>query len=193
LSIIWQIVAIAVAIVIIVVGLILLVPFEISASGAVSLSATDVNLKVSWLGVTLYRVKPGIGEEPEKRKRKISLSKISRIASLSWNSIPAFEILIRSFKKAVHISRLSANLVFGTGDPADTALVTGCLWSLSWLLRGAFPNVRLSVRPDMEKAVLDGSVNALARVRLLFVVVGFLRAYSKRPFRQFVGEIRSMR
>jgi hypothetical protein len=189
-----EIVAIVFLILFLIVALILLVPFQISASGTVKGSELRFNLKLSWLGITLWRTKQGqVKKEKEQVESKKSKRRPLRLISLFLESIPAIEILVRSVRRAVRIRHLRADLVIGTGDAADTAVLAGVLWSLVSLLGVSFPMADFSVRPDLDNASLDALLNADATIRVGFVLAGFVRAYTKRPFRQFVSEIRMIR
>ena len=127
-------------------------------------------------------------ETPEKRK--FDIRRTVGILSSLRDSIPALSILVRSFKRALHLKRLDINFVFGLGDPADTAIVAGYLWSFAWILNRV-PSVSFSFRPDFEMIGIDGSIRAEAKVRMLFLAIGILRAYSKKPFRKLIREVRT--
>jgi len=192
-----QIVVIVIAIFLILIGMFLLVPFQVFASGSFNSTVRRFDLRVTWLGITLWRSKPrppkAQEEEKPKKRGPPSIGKLLGLISTASNSIPAIEIIFRAIKRAIRLRRLRANLSIGTGDPADTALLAGCLWSLSWIVGGYFPKAYFSIRPDLENASLEGSLDAEAGIRLLFLVVGILRAYSRRPFRQLISEVRRFR
>ena len=79
--------------------------------------------------------------------------------------------------------------IFGLGDPADTAVLAGYLWSFASIFN-RIPSVSLSFRTEFEMTSLEGSMEAEARVTMLFLAIGFLRAYTKKPFRQLIKEVR---
>jgi len=173
--------------------MILLIPFHVVANGSTTLSSTNFQIKFSWLGVTVWKSK---SSDEQKKKAKPETKTPNRrrpvqIISLLWKSYPAIEKLLGSVKKAIRIRRLSADLSFGTGDPADTAILAGYLWSLVGLLDGAFPSVSLSLRPNLEASSFDSSFDAEVAITIGFVLTGFLRAYSRRSFRQLVKEVRA--
>ncbi len=175
-----EIVAIVFLILFLIVALILLVPFQISASGTVKGSELRFNLKLSWLGITLWRTKQGqVKKEKEQVESKKSKRRPLRLISLFLESIPAIEILVRSVRRAVRIRHLRADFVIGTGDAADTAVLAGVLWSLVSLLGVSFPMADFSVRPDLDNASLDALLNADATIRVGFVLAGFVRAYTE--------------
>jgi len=189
-----QIVAIVLLILLIIIAAVLLIPFHVSLSGSVNLSAVDCHVKLSWLGITLWRNKPRrITEKKGQPEMRGSKKRPLRLAPLFFECIPAFEILIRSVKRAVRIRHLRTDLVIGTGDAADTAVLAGILWSISSVLHTSFPAAEFNVRPDLENISLDVLLNTEVAIRVGFILVGFLLAYTKRPFRLFVSEVRSAR
>lgn len=193
-----EVVAIVILILIIIVSLVLLIPFRVIANGSANLSTSKFDVRLSWLGITFWKIQPAPSAEakkegPEKKSTRPSAGKLRHIASLFLKCLPEFEILFRSLKRAIRIRKLGADLAFGTGDPADTALIAGYLWSLAWAVFGAFPAINFSIRPDLENVSFDGSLNTDTSVRLLFIATGFVKAYSKKPFREFIKEVRTMR
>ncbi|HXQ91667.1 MAG TPA: DUF2953 domain-containing protein [Nitrososphaerales archaeon] len=192
-----EIVAIVLIILLLLVLAVLLIPFHVILTASVSQSSRVFNVALSWLGVTLWRTKPTAPKEPKKEikkeepeKKELGISRIVRILFSLRDSIPALLVLVRSFRRALHVQRLDMNFTFGLGDPADTAILSGYLWSFAWILKFV-PSVSFSFRPDFEMVGLDGAIKFEARVRMLFLVIGFLRAYSKKPFRRLIKEVRS--
>jgi hypothetical protein len=175
------------------IAMILLIPFHVKATGSTTLSSMNFEVKFSWLGITIWKSK---SKDEEKKKPKLETKTRTKrnpvqVISLIWKSYPAIEKLLISLRRAVQIKRLSADLSFGTGDPADTAILAGYLWSAVGLLDGAFPSVSVSLRPNLEASSFDSSLDAEVAVRIGFVAVGFLRAYIRRPFRQLIREVRT--
>lgn len=147
--------------------LLMLVPFRISATGVITLASRNFEIVMSWLGIPVYRIKM---HEPILR-------------SLFFRSPSRFESVIQSVEKAFRFRQLKGELTFGTGDPADTAVLAGYLWSVSSFLGGLFPPVDFSINPDLDNVVLEGSLKAQAMVRLGFVVAILLRMYAMKPIR----------
>ncbi len=153
---------------------------------------------VRWLGLTLWRTKPGRAASKEGKAAEggkpgragFDVGRLSRIVTLLWESRSSLLVLGRSFRRAVKIRRLSVDVTFGLGDPADTALAAGYIWSVSWI-PNLSPMVSLTVHPDMENLRLEGSIAAHLRVRLFSLVTGFARAYLHRSFRSLIKEVRS--
>jgi Protein of unknown function (DUF2953) len=193
-----QILAIVLIVIVLLVAAVLLIPFRVVLNASASLTTRNADIAISWLGLTLWRSKPTKPKEPKKaegekkRGERSDVGRLFRMVSLVRESIPAITIIARSIKRATHVRRLTMDFKFGFDDPADTAEFAGYLWSFAWILN-IVPSVNLSIRPEFGAISLDGSVKADARVRMLYIVFGFLRAYTKRPFRRLVKEARARR
>jgi hypothetical protein len=193
-----EIVAIVLLFLIILLSAFLMIPFRVVLDASFSLESTRTNFALSWLGLTLYRTKPSAEskkeskkkEEPEKKKKRTGPGEVFRMFSLFRDSIPAFMIFARSARRALNIRRIDLRLAFGSDDPAETAFIAGCMWSFSWLLN-LIPRVSIQFRPVLDSGELNGTFNTEVKVRALPLVVGFLRAYLKKPFRQFIKEVRA--
>jgi hypothetical protein len=103
--------------------------------------------------------------------------------------MPSFRILLRALRRSISLRRLAVEVNLGLDDPAKTAELSGYVWSVSWLAN-LLPNTSFVVTPVFEGAKLEGSASASLRVTLLPLVAGFLGAYSKRPFRALLREVR---
>ncbi|MDA4112004.1 MAG: DUF2953 domain-containing protein [Thaumarchaeota archaeon] len=188
-----EIVAIVLTIFLALIVAVLLIPFHLVLNASFSLESTNGNVKVSWLGLTLWRNKPSKPKKPKEKnpkKKKTKAGGFLRMFSLFRDSIPAFVILARSVRRAINLRRLDLDLVFGLGDPAETAIVAGYLWSFAWVL-DRIPGISFAFRPAFQEIQFNGSLNAEVRVRVLPILLGFLRAYTKKPFRQLIGEVRA--
>ncbi len=177
---------------------VLLIPFQVFLEASMTGTSAKNSIKVRWLGLTVWRTKPqerrrGSAEAKttkKKPRREFDARRLLRILRLLRDSGSAFAIIVGSIRRAVTIRRVSADVTFGLGDPAETALLAGYLWSVTWI-PNLSPRISLSVRPDLESVRLDGSISAQSSVTLFPLVVGFLRAYSQRSFRLLIKEVRS--
>jgi len=175
---------------------VLLIPFNLTVEASMAERSMTSSIVVRWLGIRLLRRNtPGkVGEEgkqaPEQgRSRRDLVARGPRLLSLLVDAAPSLVGILRSFGRAVRFRRLSIDVSFGVGDPADTAVLAGYLWSFAWAL-DFLPRTSLSLRPDMERERLDGSVSAELGVRLLPIAQAFLMAYTKKPFRRLLREVR---
>jgi len=185
------------------IALILLVPFGITLQFARTGTSTTGQIAISWFWITVIRrrmprekkkeeeeKKPKAAKEEQKKKRKFDWKQTTRILSALRDSPQYLPLILDAFRKSIKIKRVSASLTFGIeDDPAETATVCGYLWSLA-LVVNALPRSSLMVYPSFEGERLDGSIAAELRVRLLRIVVAFIRSYFKKPFRDLVSTIR---
>ncbi len=177
----------------------LLIPFQFFLEANMTSSSTGGSIRIRWLGVTVWRTKPEKGAEvpeeasragePEER-REYDIGRLLRILTLILESRSSLVMLAGSMRKAVRIHRASIEIAFGLGDPAETAVFAGYLWSVAWI-PSLSPRISLSIRPDMERIRLEGSIIAQSSVRLFPLVTGFLRAYTRSSFRRLIKEARS--
>jgi Protein of unknown function (DUF2953) len=197
LSLLLAIVLIVVPVIVIIILTFLLVPFTLNLAGSVSLATPPkFDLSLTWIGLTLWRSKRGKPEPrvkpPKKKRNQVDVRRIAGMLSTFRDSLPALRKLIKYVRRAVHIDYMGLDLSFGSGDPAETAIIAGYLWSLAWLLN-EIPNVNFSLRPDLQNVELQAAFRAKVKVTMLFLVVGFLSAYTKKPFRQLIREARASR
>ena len=168
----------------------LLIPLRASFLARREGGYTEGELSVRWLGIRVMRrrVMPAPArtkEAPEEERRANPL----RMLVLLRDALPSVMVLVRAFRLGVSVRRLSATVDLGLGDPAETAYVSGCIWAVSWALNRV-PGVSFVLRPDLERARLEGSAEGEASVWLLPLVVGFLRAYRRKAFRELMKEAR---
>ena len=119
----------------------LLILFEVVFEGSRTGSSQESSIAIRWLGLTLRRVRPGNrAEKPRKAKPSEDLDskktgfdprRLWRILTLLRDSTAPLSIIARSFPKAVSVRRISIDLTFGLGDPAETALAAGYIWSFA--------------------------------------------------------------
>ena len=56
-----------------------------------------------------------------------------------------------------------------------------------------FPKTNFTVDPDFNKERIDGSILIEIKLRLLWIVIESLKAFTKKPVRSLFGELRKMR
>ena len=173
-----------------IVSSLLLVPFDVSFKVAGGAPTIVGEVSIRWLGLGLFRRSTTgreVGKAPSSgRTKRTDPIKILRLFK---EAIPSFMILFRALRKSVSFRRLCLEVKLGLDDPAETAAFSGYIWIVSRLVN-LLPNSSFTFSPNFDKPGLDGSVAADLRMRLLPLVIGFLRAYAKKPFRAFLGEVR---
>jgi hypothetical protein len=196
ISLILAIVLIIVIIIVAIIVSVLLIPFTVDLAGSIAFQKpTKLDLSISWLGLTFWRYKEkkkAPERKPPPKKKGFDVEGGIRILSLARDSIPSFVILGRYAKKATHIKNFKLDLTFGMGDPVTTAEAAGYLWSFVPILN-TLPSVSISVSPNVQEFDFDGELGMKARIRTIYLVVGFLKAYMKKPFRLLIKEVRARR
>jgi hypothetical protein len=141
---------------------------------AVSCSAYDI---IRWQG---HREKPAVEDAKAIEKGHISLMDLRAIQEILPALIQASRELFRSMRREKFICHLR----WGSGDPADTAFYTGCLWPLIAALNSLGAN--LSLQPCFEEEVLEGSLFAELKASLIGFIVPLLRALCKDKVRRLL-------
>jgi hypothetical protein len=78
----------------------------------------------------------------------------------------------------------------GMESPADTALFTGYIWSVTYPLN-VLTRIDAVITPDFDRRILDGDLEVDVKLRLVGIVVEAIRAFTKKPVRQLINEMRS--
>ena len=125
----------------------------------------------------------------EKEEEKFDLERMSKILLVLPESFPYLKGILDSCIRSVSVERFSLDVTVGLGSPADTAAVSGYLWSIASIVN-VFPSANLSVKPDFQEEQLNGSLDLNVKFRLLWIVGSFIRAFSKKPVRQLFREMR---
>jgi hypothetical protein len=180
---------------------VLVVPFHLSLDLHFKDLKTQGNIDLTWMKIRFFRRK--IPEEPSKKEKEaqkkekekkeekpFDVNRFFKIFGLFLDSLPYLKRLLEAFWRSINLEELSLNLQLGFYSPAFTALANGYIWSLAaWM--NLIPNVFLSAQPDFKNQRLDGSVFIKMNIRLFWIVVEIIRAYTKKPVRSLVNEIRN--
>jgi hypothetical protein len=109
-----------------------------------------------------------------------------RIQSLI-NAAPALAKILRDMFKSMHFKKISCRLCFGLDDPAQTAIISGYLWSLASAL-GFFPT-KILIEPWFEGERLEGEIAAEIEARLLWAVFAVIKIVRVREIRLLLREM----
>lgn len=109
--------------------LLLLVPLQVSALGTAEDFDVTGSFQMSW-GFGLVRIRGGGGDTPKKKKKR-KKKRDSRRPGLGW-FLHHRGTILRVLARLLGSFRLEGRVsgTFGTGDPADTALVLQVLRTL---------------------------------------------------------------
>lgn len=177
---------------------ILLIPLHITCE----IFKRDSNIKglfvVTWMRIKLLQ-KTIPSSKPSKKKKKkkveekekIDIETILKIIQNFIVSLPYLSRLIRQFYRSISLEYLKTNIIIGFSSYADTALICGYLWSLIAILK-IYPNICLNVVPNFQKEHLDFSLKFKMKIKLLWIVIEFIRVFMKKPVRILINDLRSL-
>lgn len=102
------------------------------------------------------------------------------------DALPALGGILADLVKSVKVD-VSCNLLFGLDDPADTAVLGGCLWSVA--SAAGLPRAGVSLVPCFEGQRLEGWLVADLKARVLWLVVAMVRALKEKQTRRLMMEM----
>jgi hypothetical protein len=109
-----------------------------------------------------------------------------RIQSLI-NAAPALANILLDLLKSILLKKISCRLCFGLDDPAQTAIISGYLWSLASVL--GLIQSKIFIEPWFEGERLEGELVAEIEVRLWRAVFAMLRGLREREIRLLLREM----
>jgi hypothetical protein len=89
--------------------------------------------------------------------------------------------------KTIVFERLSCRLCFGLNDPADTAVLSGYLWSVASTL-GLF-RANVFIEPCFEGERLEGLFEAKLKTRLIQIAKAVINAFLEKEIRSLIREV----
>ncbi|MCC7549940.1 MAG: DUF2953 domain-containing protein [Methanobacterium sp.] len=184
----------------------LLIPLKISLHLNKHGSQIKGRFSLYWIGIRFFSKKiPEEEKEEDKKKKKekkekaekeeekgkFDLKRILKIINLFLDAWPHLYRVLVAIVRSFTLEKFSLNLTMGMESPADTALFTGYIWSFTYPLN-ALTGIEMVITPDFQRRVLDGELKVEVRLKLIGIVTEAIRAYMKKPVRQFISEIRSL-
>ena len=121
-----------------------------------------------------------------KDNRKTGIVRTPKIRSLI-NAAPALANILLDVLKSILFKKISCHLCFGLDDPAQTAIISGYLWSIASVLGPFRP--KISIEPWFEGERLEGEFMAEIEVRLLYTVFAVIKALREREIRLLFREM----
>ena len=103
------------------------------------------------------------------------------------NAAPAIAHLFIDLFKSIVFQKLSCRLCFGLNDPAETAVMSGYLWSVASTL-GLF-RANVSIEPFFEGERLEGEFAAELKIRLIWIAKAVIDALREKEIRSLIREI----
>ncbi len=179
---------------------ILLIPFHISFY----LQKREMNItgyfKINWLKIRLIQrdipaekeeEKKEEKKEEEKKERKFNLDQLLKILNQFMDAFEYLKPLFPAFLRSITLEKLLLDLNLGFYSPVDTAMIYGYFWSISSILNN-IPVISLTMTPDFQKSKLDGSLELNLKLKLLWITIAGIKAYTKKPVRELIGSFRKL-
>lgn len=183
-------------IILLIIAGILAVPFYIHLNVYNAGFKLKGNFRLTWMRIKLIQRKIPPEKQPEKKEgekeNKFEINRIPKILSLLIEAWPYLERVFNSFLKSTSFEIFSLNLTLGLGDPADTAMCSGYFWAADSLLN-SIPKAYISLEPDFLNERIDVNINLKFKIRLFWIVIEFIRAFTKKPVRMLFKELRDIR
>ncbi len=197
---IYTIIGIIILILVLILLSFLLIPLKLSLSFKKQGSEIYGQFSLKFLGIRIFSrnipedekdkaKKEDDKEEKTDEEDKFNLKRILKILNLVKESWPHIYRLITACYRSVSLEKFSLKLTLGMESPADTALFTGYIWSFTYPLN-AITRIDAVITPDFDRRVLDGDLEVDVSLKLIWIVVEVLRAFTKKPVRELIGEMR---
>lgn len=193
------IILVIIAILIFILACIMLIPFHIIINLGNQGIEVKGYFKVKWMNIKLIKrdipseegKKEEKKEEVEKKpKSKWDLDRIVKVFNLFLEALPHFEKIIFALIRSVKLERFWLDLKFGLDSPVDTAQLTGILWSVGSIVN-ILPRISINMSPEFMKPTFEANLDLELKLKLIWIVFEALRAFTKKPVRSLISEIRS--
>ena len=187
-------------------SLLLLVPFHLSLRLDLNGLNMETDYQVRWLGFTLKKGEippPGAkdmqagekeqarekdDEEKPKAEREQMPKSLASVDPRSFmDALPAILRVLKNLIKSVDIDKIICRISFGLNDPAETAVLSGYLWSLVSAV--CLSNTNIFIDPRFDEERLEGDLAADLKARLLWVVVALLLALREDKLRKLLKQM----
>jgi Protein of unknown function (DUF2953) len=134
------------------------------------------------------KVKPDKGAEIEDSKgERDHDTKRSPSPGTLLNAAPAIMNFLMDLLKTIVFERLSCRLCIGLNDPADTAVMSGYLWSVASTL-GLF-RANVFIEPCFEGERLEGLFEAKLKTRLIWIAKAVINTLREKEIRSLIREV----
>ena len=198
----YTILAAIIIVIILILTVILVFPFHISIYFQKKALKIQGHVNVTWMKLRIFKKEwpekktedKKLAEpkkESEKEKTKFSVERILKVLNLFLQSLPYIENVIYAFFRSTYFEKFTFDLKFGFYSPTDTAKIAGYFWSIGSIVN-IIPNVYLTVVPDFQEEIFDGTGEFEFKLRLLYIVVESVKAFTKKPVRALISELRAL-
>ena len=131
--------------------------------------------------------KPDKGAEIEisKEEQDQDIKRSPKLGPL-LNAAPAIINFLMDLLKTIVFEKLYCRLCFGLNDPADTAVLSGYLWSVASTL-GLF-RANVFIEPCFEGERLEGVFEAELKARLIQIAIAVINALREKEIRSLIRD-----
>lgn len=184
-------------VIILIIASILLIPFHITFSVGNQGFKYNGYFQVKWLKIRIIKreLPPEAKEVEEKEKEEKpraewNLDRIVKVFNLFLEALPHFERIFWAIIRSIDLERLWLDLRLGLDSPVDTAEVAGIFWSMASVIN-LIPKVTVNMKPEFMQTTFGGKFEIEFKVRLFWIVIESLRAFTKKPVRNLINEVRA--
>lgn len=129
-------------------------------------------------------------EVKKKTKKEWNLDRIVKVFNLFLEALPHFEKVLYAFFKSITLERFNLDFIMGLDSPVDTAQMAGFFWSLLPMVN-LVPKISINMRPVFMKTTFEGNLELELKIKLLWIAVESLKAFTKKPVRNLISEVRA--
>lgn len=161
---------------------VLLIPIRCTLSA--DASGTQVRLKIMLISYTIFPTKKEKAKKEKEQTQKNEDTKKNSDTKKQLRIIYAAKsIIVSSVKKiiayiakhAIVIETLNINANIGTGDPADTGIICGGVYSFVYSSIGLLSsmtklkNHNVRIEPDFDNTILNVSISTTLKTRIIHI------------------------
>jgi hypothetical protein len=175
----------------------MVIPFHITLN--INNKGLEANgyFKVNWMKIRIIKrdipsEKKEKKEEEVKKKKKSewNIDRFIRVFNLFLEALPHFEKVLYAFFKSITLERFDLDFIMGLDSPVDTAQLAGFFWSILPMVN-LVPKISINMRPIFLKTTFEGNLEVELKIKLLWIVVESLKAFTKKPVRNLISEVRA--
>ncbi len=193
-----NILIIIILVIVLLLASIMVIPFHITLNLGNKGLEFKGYFKVTWMRIRILKrdipsKEEKKEEEPKKKEKKKvewNLERILKVFNLFLDAMPHFKKIFYAFLRSLTLVRFKLDLKLGMDSPVDTAQLAGFFWSLSPMVN-LIPRVSFHMYPEFMKTTFEGNLEIELKLKLLWIVVESLKAFTKKPVRNFLNEVRA--
>ncbi len=102
-------------------------------------------------------------------------------------ALPSMIRIAQNIAKSIHLVKFFCVLRLGLQDPAETAVIIGCLWSIVSSLNLSQTNI--SIEPVFQGEMLDGCLEVNAESKVLTLILAILSGLKEKEIRKLLTMI----